>query len=135
MSERVLVFDMDGVLVDPSESFRRTTVEVVKRFTGHETTFERIIEINSMQHTQSRKQATPPKQRSVFRRHLAFAACWEICRCRESRQVLGGDSSFPGDASGVIISVAPTCRLCDKMQENAPVTQARRRQRREREGQ
>ncbi|HYO84109.1 MAG TPA: HAD-IA family hydrolase [Bryobacteraceae bacterium] len=36
MSRPVLVFDMDGVLVDVSESYRATIVETVRHFTGHE---------------------------------------------------------------------------------------------------
>ncbi|MBY0503034.1 MAG: HAD-IA family hydrolase [Bryobacteraceae bacterium] len=34
MAERIIVFDMDGVLVDVSESYRATIVETVKLFTG-----------------------------------------------------------------------------------------------------
>ncbi|MGC4056056.1 MAG: hypothetical protein QM757_45195 [Paludibaculum sp.] len=34
MAERMIVFDMDGVLVDVSESYRATIVETVKLFTG-----------------------------------------------------------------------------------------------------
>ena len=33
-SQQVLVFDMDGVLVDVSESYRETIIETVKHFTG-----------------------------------------------------------------------------------------------------
>jgi HAD superfamily hydrolase (TIGR01548 family) len=44
---RLVIFDMDGVLVDPTESFRRTVLEVVRRFTDAETTFERIVEIKN----------------------------------------------------------------------------------------
>ena len=33
-SEQVLVFDMDGVLVDVSESYRETIIQTVKHFTG-----------------------------------------------------------------------------------------------------
>lgn len=36
MSRPVLVFDMDGVLVDVSESYRATIVETVRHFTGLE---------------------------------------------------------------------------------------------------
>jgi len=41
----LIVFDMDGVLVDPTNSFREATVEVIRHFTGRETTHDRIIEI------------------------------------------------------------------------------------------
>src|SRR5277367_7166970 len=34
MAERVLVFDMDGVLVDVSESYRETIQRTVEHFTG-----------------------------------------------------------------------------------------------------
>ncbi len=34
MSRRVLVFDMDGVLVDPTETFRRALIETVRHFAG-----------------------------------------------------------------------------------------------------
>lgn len=39
---RVLVFDMDGVLVDVSDSYRTTIVETVRHFTGKEVTREVI---------------------------------------------------------------------------------------------
>ena len=45
--KRLIVFDMDGVLVDPTESFRRTVIETVRHFSGRETTFERIAEIKN----------------------------------------------------------------------------------------
>src|SRR4051794_24006467 len=38
----VLVFDMDGVLVDVSESYRATIVETVRHFTGREVARETI---------------------------------------------------------------------------------------------
>lgn len=38
----VLVFDMDGVLVDVSESYRATIVETVRHFTGQEVPRDRI---------------------------------------------------------------------------------------------
>ncbi len=38
----ILVFDMDGVLVDVSESYRETIVQTVKFFTGQEVSRERI---------------------------------------------------------------------------------------------
>jgi HAD superfamily phosphatase len=44
---RLVVFDMDGVLVDPTESFRRAVIETVRHFTGRETTFARIAEIKN----------------------------------------------------------------------------------------
>ncbi|MEX2261757.1 MAG: HAD family hydrolase [Bryobacteraceae bacterium] len=42
MSERVLVFDMDGVLVDVSESYRETIQRTVQRFTGRRISREAI---------------------------------------------------------------------------------------------
>jgi HAD superfamily hydrolase (TIGR01548 family) len=42
MSRPVLVFDMDGVLVDVSESYRATIVETVRHFTGLEVPRELI---------------------------------------------------------------------------------------------
>jgi len=33
-AQRLLIFDMDGVLVDVTESYRRTIIETVKHFTG-----------------------------------------------------------------------------------------------------
>ena len=39
---QVLVFDMDGVLVDVSESYRETIVRAVEHFTGHTITRARI---------------------------------------------------------------------------------------------
>ena len=44
---KVVVFDMDGVLVDPTESFRRVVIETVLHFTGRETTFARIAQIKN----------------------------------------------------------------------------------------
>ena len=41
MADRIIVFDMDGVLVDVSESYRATIVETVKLFTGR--TIEREL--------------------------------------------------------------------------------------------
>src|SRR2546423_203522 len=44
MSDRVLVFDMDGVLVDVSESYRETIQRTVEHFTGKAITREFIQE-------------------------------------------------------------------------------------------
>ena len=44
---KLVVFDMDGVLVDPTESFRRAVLETVRHFTGQETTFARIVQIKN----------------------------------------------------------------------------------------
>lgn len=44
---KVIVFDMDGVLVDPTESFRRAVIETVRHFTGQETTFAKIAAIKN----------------------------------------------------------------------------------------
>ena len=38
---------MDGVLVDPTQSYRRALIETVRHFTGRPTTPERIIEIKN----------------------------------------------------------------------------------------
>src|SRR4051794_4829992 len=40
----VLVFDMDGVLVDVSESYRATIIETVRHFTGKEVARDTIQE-------------------------------------------------------------------------------------------
>src|SRR5215467_15099737 len=42
--ERILVFDMDGVLVDVSESYRETIQQTVEHFTGKRITREAIQE-------------------------------------------------------------------------------------------
>jgi len=42
MSGRILVFDMDGVLVDVTESYREAIQQTVERFTGRRVTRERI---------------------------------------------------------------------------------------------
>jgi HAD superfamily phosphatase len=42
MAERFLVFDMDGVLVDVSESYRETIQQTVEHFTGKRVTREAI---------------------------------------------------------------------------------------------
>ena len=44
MQNRFLVFDMDGVLVDVSESYRQTIQETVERFTGKSVTRAEIQE-------------------------------------------------------------------------------------------
>ncbi|MBI4460798.1 MAG: HAD-IA family hydrolase [Acidobacteria bacterium] len=41
-SQDLLIFDMDGVLVDVRESYRQTVIEAVKHFTGAEITNEQI---------------------------------------------------------------------------------------------
>jgi len=47
LSERVIVFDMDGVLVDPTESFRRAALDVVEQIAGRAGRPERIVEIKN----------------------------------------------------------------------------------------
>ena len=42
---KALVFDMDGVLVDPTRSYRQTLIDTVRHFSGYELTQERIVEI------------------------------------------------------------------------------------------
>jgi HAD superfamily phosphatase len=44
VSKPVLIFDMDGVLVDVSESYRETIAQTVQHFTGTPVTRERIQE-------------------------------------------------------------------------------------------
>ena len=44
---KTLVFDMDGVLVDPRASYRQTLIETVRQFSGYEMTQERIVEIKN----------------------------------------------------------------------------------------
>ena len=48
MKAEMVVFDMDGVLVDPSETFRRALIEVVRRFCGVEMTQDDIVRIKNM---------------------------------------------------------------------------------------
>ena len=48
MKADMLVFDMDGVLVDPSETFRRALIEVVRRFCGAEMTQDDIVRIKNL---------------------------------------------------------------------------------------
>ncbi len=43
-ARRLIVFDMDGVLVDVSDSYRETVVRTVEHFTGRRITRERIQE-------------------------------------------------------------------------------------------
>src|SRR5215469_17076270 len=47
MSKPLLVFDMDGVLVDVTESYRETIARTVERFTGSRPTNERIQELKN----------------------------------------------------------------------------------------
>jgi HAD superfamily hydrolase (TIGR01548 family) len=42
---KTLVFDMDGVLVDPTASYRQALIETVRHFSGYELTQQRIVEI------------------------------------------------------------------------------------------
>lgn len=44
---KMLVFDMDGVLVDPTGSYRQTLIDTVRHFSGYELTQERIVEIKN----------------------------------------------------------------------------------------
>jgi HAD superfamily hydrolase (TIGR01548 family) len=44
---KTLVFDMDGVLVDPTASYRQTLIDTVRHFSGYELTQERIVEIKN----------------------------------------------------------------------------------------
>ena len=44
---RVLIFDMDGVLVDPTGSYRETLIETVAHFSGKRITLERIVGIKN----------------------------------------------------------------------------------------
>src|SRR5262249_2731382 len=44
MQKRFLIFDMDGVLVDVSESYRQTIQQTVEHFTGKSVTRENIQE-------------------------------------------------------------------------------------------
>ena len=48
MKADMVVFDMDGVLVDPSETFRRALIEVVRRFCGAEMTQDDIVRIKNL---------------------------------------------------------------------------------------
>lgn len=47
MNKPLLVFDMDGVLVDVTESYRETIALTVERFTGARPTHERIQELKN----------------------------------------------------------------------------------------
>ena len=44
---RVLIFDMDGVLVDPTDSYRQTLIDTVAHFSGNLLTQERIVEMKN----------------------------------------------------------------------------------------
>ncbi len=48
MKAEMVVFDMDGVLVDPSETFRRALIEVVRRYCGAEMTQDDIVRIKNI---------------------------------------------------------------------------------------
>ncbi len=47
MSKPLLVFDMDGVLVDVTESYRETIARTVEHFTGQRPTHERVQELKN----------------------------------------------------------------------------------------
>jgi HAD superfamily phosphatase len=47
MSTPMIVFDMDGVLVDPTHTFRLALVETVRHFTGIEVTQDEIVRIKN----------------------------------------------------------------------------------------
>ena len=47
MSGQVLVFDMDGVLVDPAETFRRALIETVRHFAGVTMSQDDIVRIKN----------------------------------------------------------------------------------------
>ena len=42
MRDQLIVFDVDGVLVDDTESYRETIIATVKHFTGREVTRELV---------------------------------------------------------------------------------------------
>ncbi len=44
---RVLIFDMDGVLVDPTDSYRQTLIDTVAHFSAKQLTQERIVEMKN----------------------------------------------------------------------------------------
>ncbi len=43
----VLIFDVDGVLVDPSDSYRETIIRTVEHFTGHRITRDNIQQVKN----------------------------------------------------------------------------------------
>ena len=45
MTQPILIFDMDGVLADVTESYRETIARTVAHFTGASPTPERIQEL------------------------------------------------------------------------------------------
>ena len=47
MKERMLVFDMDGVLVDPTQTFRRALIETVRHFCGREMSQADIVRVKN----------------------------------------------------------------------------------------
>ena len=47
MTSRLLIFDMDGVLVDVSESYRETITRTIERFTGQRVTRDFIQQIKN----------------------------------------------------------------------------------------
>ena len=47
MTERMLVFDMDGVLVDPTDTFRRALIETVRHFCSRELSQADIVRIKN----------------------------------------------------------------------------------------
>ena len=47
MSQQMIVFDIDGVLVDPSETFRRALIETVRHFTGQSISQDDIVRIKN----------------------------------------------------------------------------------------
>ena len=47
MNSQVLVFDMDGVLVDPTETFRRALIETVRYFAGVRMSQDEIVRIKN----------------------------------------------------------------------------------------
>ena len=44
---RVLIFDMDGVLVDPADSYRQTLIDTVAHFSAKRISQERIVEMKN----------------------------------------------------------------------------------------
>ncbi len=44
---RALIFDMDGVLVDPTDSYRQTLIDTVAHFSGKQISQERIVEMKN----------------------------------------------------------------------------------------
>ncbi len=69
MNQPLIVFDMDGVLVDVTESYRESIAQTVRHFTGIDVTREQIEAVLEFV-AQSLKAPAPPQTQTTANAHF-----------------------------------------------------------------